>query len=119
MQEPKSSYSALLWLGQVVTGILLLFTLGLHMFAHHYVVEDGLRDFNQVLDYVSNPLIFVVEIIFLIVVSIHAMLGVRSILFDLGPAESMKKVINWGVTVVGAGTIIYGIWLALEIQALS
>lgn len=114
----KNNRSALLWLVQVVSGVLLLFTLGLHMIAHHFVVEDGLRNFQQVLEYVSNPLIFIIEIIFLTVVSIHAMIGVRAILFDLGPGRGMKQVINWGVTIVGIATVIYGVWLSLEIQAL-
>lgn len=115
----KPDSSGLMWLVQSVTGLLLVFTLGLHMVAHHFVVEGGLRDFQQVLDYVNNPLIFAIEVIFLIVATVHAMIGVRAILFDLGPGPGAVRLIEVGVRVVGAGTIVYGIWLALEIQALA
>ena len=47
------------WIVQAITGLLLILLLGLHMIAHHFVVEGGLRNFEEVIDYVSNPVIFV------------------------------------------------------------
>ena len=37
-----------LWLVQAISGLLLVLVLGLHMVAHHFVVEGGLRDYAQV-----------------------------------------------------------------------
>lgn len=103
------------WFWQSVTGIALLGLLGLHMAAHHFVVEGGLRDYQQVIDYLSNPLIVVTEIAFLIVVTTHAMLGVRAILFDLGLSARGERMVTMICTGVGVLTILFGFWLTYTI----
>jgi len=105
-----------IWLFQVFTGFLLILLLGLHMIAHHYVVEGGLRTFQDVLDYVSNPLIFVLEILFLIVVTPHAMLGLQSVILDLGPSKQAERRIILTFRILTILLIGYGIWLAIAIQ---
>jgi succinate dehydrogenase hydrophobic anchor subunit len=105
-----------LWLVQAISGLLLVLVLGLHMVAHHFVVEGGLRDYAQVIDYVSNPAIFALEVLFLVFVTIHAMLGLRAIFLDLGLRPGRQRIVDWGLALVGAVTLVYGIWLALAIQ---
>lgn len=105
------------WFWQSVTGILLILLLGLHMVAHHFVVQGGLRDFRQVVEYLSNPIIIATELTFLISVTVHAMLGMRSILFDLGLSPQVQRVVTYGSVVVGALTILYGFWLTYTILA--
>ena len=106
------------WLVQAITGLLLIFLLGLHMVAHHFVVEGGLRNFEEVIDYISNPVIFVLEVLFLIVVTPHAMLGLQSIVLDLGPSESATRTITWFFRILTIVIIAYGIWLAVALQNL-
>ena len=62
------------------------------MVAHHFVVDEigGLRTYQQVLDYIGTPLIFVIEGVFLVVVTVHAMLGLRSVLLDFGLTERWR-----------------------------
>lgn len=115
----RSGPAGALWLVQAISGLLLIALLGLHMVAHHFVVEGGLRNFQQVLEYVSNPVIFFIEVVFLIVVTAHAMLGVRAIVLDLGLSEKTTRAVNWGITLVGVVTLVYGIWLAIAIQNLA
>ncbi len=110
--DKKSSWS---WFWQAVTGIALLLLVGLHMIAHHFIVEGGIRDFRQVIEYLSNTIIIVLEIAFLIVVTVHAVLGVRSILFDLGLSARAERAITIGGIVVGVGTVLYGFWLMYAI----
>ena len=107
-----------LWLVQALSGILLVALLALHMIAHHFVVEGGLRDYEQVLDYIASPVIFLLEIVFLVVVTAHAMLGVRAILLDLGPGPGARRAIDIAVTVFGVVAAGYGIWLAVALQGL-
>jgi succinate dehydrogenase hydrophobic anchor subunit len=107
-----------LWLIQVLSGGLLVIVLGLHMYAHHFVVEGGLRTYADVLDYIADPLIFWLEVVFLIVVTIHAVLGIRAILFDLDPGDGARQAINVILTIVGIGTVGYGIWLAVTLQSM-
>jgi succinate dehydrogenase hydrophobic anchor subunit len=114
----RSGLAGALWLVQAFSGILLIALLGLHMVAHHFVVEGGLRNYEQVIDYISNPVIFVLEVVFLLTVTAHAMLGVRAILLDLGPGPGAQRAINVGITVVGVVAAGYGIWLAVALQGL-
>lgn len=103
------------WFWQAVTGIALVLLLGLHMIAHHFVAEGGLRDYQQVVDYLANPLIIVTEIAFLIAVTAHAVLGVRAILFDLGLSPQLERAITMVGTVIGVLTVLYGLWLTYTI----
>lgn len=89
--------------------------LGLHMIAHHFVAEGGIRDYGQVVEYLANPLIIVTEIAFLISVTAHAVLGVRSILFDLGLSAQTERMVTVVGTVIGILTVLYGFWLTYTI----
>ena len=55
--------SGSLWLVQAFSGLLLVFILGAHMIAHHFIVEGGLRNYQQVLEYVANPVVFILSLI--------------------------------------------------------
>jgi succinate dehydrogenase / fumarate reductase membrane anchor subunit len=110
--------SGSLWVIQAFSGLFLIFILGLHMVAHHFIVEGGLRDYQQVLDYVANPTIFVIEIIFVILATVHAVLGMRSIILDLRPSLAAARALNWVLGILAAVTITYGIWLAIALQRL-
>ena len=118
-RERKSNRAGTVWITQAISGLLLIVILATHMIAHHFVVEGGLRDYQQVLDYVSNPFVFVLEVVFLIVATAHALLGVRAVLLDIGPSESAKRTLNWVLAIIGAITLVYGIWLAIALQQLA
>jgi succinate dehydrogenase hydrophobic anchor subunit len=83
------------------------------MIANHFVVEGsgGLRDYRQVLDYLAHPAIFVIEALLLTTVTIHAMLGIRSIVLDLSPSPRTQRRIERGLWVLGVVTVAYGLSL--------
>jgi succinate dehydrogenase membrane anchor subunit len=112
----ESSPAGAIWIVQAVTGLLLIVLLGLHMIAHHFVVEGGLRSFQDVIDYISNPVIFVLEVLFLIVVTPHAMIGLQGIILDLGPSKSAERTIVWIFRILTVVVLGYGIWLAVALQ---
>ena len=114
----RQDYAGAIWLLQAFSGILLIPLLVLHMVAHHFVVEGGLREFEQVIDYISNPAIFVITLLFLVVVTVHAAYGVRAILIDLRPSAASRRVINWVLLILAVAAIIYGIWLEITIANL-
>lgn len=99
-----------IWRWTAFTGIGLLVLVTIHMIAHHFVVEGigGLRTYRQVLEYVANPVMFTIECTFLVVVTIHAMLGLRSVLFDLNFGPRARVRINKGLVALGALTVAYG-----------
>jgi succinate dehydrogenase membrane anchor subunit len=107
-QEPKKSWT---WYWQVFTGIALLLLLGLHFIANHFIAKGGLRDFADVVSYLRNPIVLVLEVLFLVVVTIHAMLGARAIVLDFGISERAEKLLAQALTVVGVLTVGYGLWL--------
>jgi succinate dehydrogenase hydrophobic anchor subunit len=109
---PQTSAS---WLWQAVTGVGLILLASLHMIAHHFVAAGGLRDYASVVDYLRNPLIIVLEVLFLIVVTTHALLGVRAILFDFGLSEMAEKRTMQALWVLGMLTVGYGLWLTWTI----
>lgn len=107
-----------LWLVQAISGLLLVSLLALHMIAHHFVVEGGLRTFDEVIAYVSSPIIFGLEVLFLVVVIVHALLGLRAIVLDLAPRPTTLRIVDTTLVVCGAAALIYGVWLALALRRL-
>ncbi|HTP06680.1 MAG TPA: succinate dehydrogenase, cytochrome b556 subunit [Anaerolineae bacterium] len=113
-RERASSWS---WILQAFTGIMLVVLLGLHMVVQHFVVTGGLRNYQQVVQYISNPFLFLLEIAFLIMVTWHALLGVRAIILDLGLNPATERKVTAFLSIVGVVVVAYGIWLSATIVA--
>ncbi|HXZ05925.1 MAG TPA: hypothetical protein VEH81_13905 [Ktedonobacteraceae bacterium] len=111
-KEPKASSA---WYWQVFTGIALVLLLGLHFIANHFIATGGIRDFADVVSYLRNPIVLVLEVLFLIVVATHAMLGVRAIVLDFGISSQAEKRLSQVLTVIGVLTVAYGLWLTWAI----
>ncbi len=105
-QEPKATSS---WLWQIFTGVGLLFLLGLHLVAQHFIARGGIRDDADVVTYFRNPIVFVLEVLFLLCVATHAMLGVRAILLDFGLSDRTEQWLSRVLTAVGILTVSYGL----------
>jgi succinate dehydrogenase membrane anchor subunit len=99
------------FVGQVVSGALLILLLGLHMLAQHFIVPTGLRYYEDVIEWLRNPVMIVIEVAFLVFVTYHALVGVRAILFDFGFSERTERRITNVLWIVGIATIGYGIAL--------
>ncbi len=99
------------FVGQVLSGAALLVLLGLHMIAQHFVVPTGLRMHADVIDWLRNPVVVFLEVAFLVVVTYHALLGVRAIIFDFGFGERTARMITAILWVVGIVTVVYGVAL--------
>jgi succinate dehydrogenase cytochrome b556 subunit len=111
----NKSRSGLGWLGQSISGIFLVLLLGLHWVAQHYLAMGGLRTYSEVVAYLSNPLVLLLEMVFLTVVTYHALMGVRAILLDLGPGQRLARLMDIGLVLIGIATILYGIDLVRAI----
>jgi len=103
------------WLLQAVSGILLVVLVGLHWVAQHFLAAGGLRTYADVVAYLQQPIIFGLEAAFLIMVTAHALLGVRAILLDLGLGPRTDRALRWVLLLVGAATVWYGLDLILTI----
>jgi len=105
------------WFVQAFTGVLLLILLSLHMIAQHFIVEGGLREFADIVDYLRNPVILVLEGLFLVTVTIHALLGVRAVVFDFALSERSERRVGRFLLWLGVATVAYGAWIIWLVAA--
>lgn len=108
-----------LWLIKIVTGPLLVVLLGLHLGVNHYLgsLPTGLMTYDDVVSYFQNPIIPAIEILFLITVVTHSLLGLRGIILDLNPSRAILNAATWLLVILGVSASVYGIWLALAIAS--
>jgi succinate dehydrogenase hydrophobic anchor subunit len=114
---PKTGEGAWLWFIKALSGVLVIVILIVHFVVNHFVAPGGLLTYADVLRYYQNPIIPIMEILFVIFVVSHALIGLRGIILDLKPSRAFLNVINWVFTLGGAAAIIYGIWLILTLVA--
>jgi succinate dehydrogenase / fumarate reductase membrane anchor subunit len=100
-----------LWLIKLFTGALVIIVLTVHFLVNHALAPNGLLSYTEVVKYYQNPIIPIMEAIFLIVVVSHSLLGLRGILLDLNPSRSVLRILDAVLLIVGVVAIIYGIWL--------
>jgi succinate dehydrogenase hydrophobic anchor subunit len=118
---PRPGENTWLWLIKIVTGPLLLIVLGLHLTVNHYMgsLATGLMTHEDVIQYFQNPIIPVIEILFLVTVVTHSLLGLRGILLDMNPSRSLLRIVTWLLVILGVSSVAYGTWLALTIASMG
>lgn len=113
--KPKSREGVGLWLVKIAAGLLIVIVMSIHFIINHAVVEGGLLKYDDVIRYYNVWFVPIMEGIFLVVVVVHALLGLRSIVLDLNPSVKTAKGLDILFLVVGAAAIIYGIWLIIVV----
>jgi succinate dehydrogenase hydrophobic anchor subunit len=116
-QSADSSFT-LRWLVQVGLGALLIVLLAVHLIANHWAAPHGLLTYTDVIRYYDLPGIVWMESIFLIVVTVHCLLGLHSILLDLNLNPGITYILTRSLILAGAIAILYGLWLIIIIHAL-
>lgn len=115
--RPRENY--LIWGIKVIAGLLMVLLLGLHFIVNHLTAPEGLLTYADVLAYYQIPIIPIVEVSFLIVVVVHALLGVRSILLDLHLPLKCTRIMDRVLIAVGILLITYGTWLVIRVIELG
>lgn len=101
-----------LWVIQVLSGFSLFVLVSIHIYLQHFAVAGGLRNFEQIVDYISLWWALPLEWLFLVSVTIHAILGIRAILIDVGlKIKTVNRLSIFMIVVI----VIYGIGLTLNI----
>jgi succinate dehydrogenase hydrophobic anchor subunit len=106
-----SSSFTLRWLVQAGLGVMLVILLAIHLIVNHWAAPQGLLTYADVVRYYDTPGIAWMEAAFLIVVTVHCLLGLHSILLDLNMSAPITRVATWLLTFVGLTAIVYGVWL--------
>lgn len=107
--------NAWLWLVKIIAGLLIVILLAIHFVINHLVAPEGLLSYADVLSYYQVWFVPLMEIIFLMVVITHALVGVRSILLDLNLSARIMKGITWFLLLIGAVGSLYGIWIVVQV----
>jgi succinate dehydrogenase hydrophobic anchor subunit len=121
IQSYRRERSARAWHWTAGSGMALVLLATMHIVAQHFIVHQkgGLRTYSEVLTYVANPVIFVLEAGFLFAVTIHAMLGIRGVLHDLDLSSKTKRRVDAGMWIVGTLTVAYGMALLITLAIRS
>ena len=116
---PRPGENTWTWLIKIATGPLLVLIVILHFTVNHYMgsLPSGLMTYADVVKYYQNPIIPVIEIIFVATVVTHSLLGFHGILLDLHPPRTLLILSTWLHVIVGVAAIGYGIWLVLAIAS--
>lgn len=117
VSTPKASENVWLWLIKILTGPLLFILLGIHLIVNHLIGKEGVLRYAEVITYYSNPLIPLMETVFLATVITHSLLGLRSILLDLNPGQQALKILDILFALIGISAFVYGTRLILIIAA--
>lgn len=115
--KPQNSPGTLRWFTQAGLGILLVILLSVHLIVNHLVAPQGLLSYTDVIHYYDVPGIPLLEVLFLIVVVAHCLLGLHSILLDLKPPVKIKIALIWLLYILGVTVAVYGIRLTWVIAA--
>jgi succinate dehydrogenase hydrophobic anchor subunit len=118
-EQPKNGESSGLWLLKIVAGLMIIFLLGLHFIANHLVAPNGLMSWAEVVAYYQNPIIPILEVVFLILVLGHAALGMRSITLDLNLPVRKQRTIDWVIAAFTFGFAVYGSWIVMKVVLLG
>jgi len=113
--------STRVWHWTAGSGMALVLLATMHIVAQHFIVHQkgGLRTYGEVLSYVANPVIFVLESCFVFAVTIHAMLGIRGILHDLDLVPRTSRRVDVALWLVGTLTVGYAMALLITLAARS
>jgi succinate dehydrogenase / fumarate reductase, membrane anchor subunit len=105
-----------LWLLQALSGMALIVLVGMHLTAQHYLAAGGLRTYAEVVAYLRHPVALGLELSFLVMVTVHALIGVRAILGDLSLPPRLQRSIDVALWAVGLVTILYGLQLTWQVM---
>ena len=119
LKQSANSNFTFRWILQASLGILLVLLLAVHLIVNHWVAPHGLLTYSDVIHYYDHPGIVWMEASFLIVVTVHCLLGIHAIIYDLDLSSRVTYFITRVVILVGAVAILYGLWLIGTIHSLS
>ncbi|MFX0211739.1 MAG: hypothetical protein ACFFDT_37530 [Candidatus Hodarchaeota archaeon] len=119
---PKhSKKSAIWWVLQRITGVMLFFLILFHMLINHYlsahlptdIVETyGIASFQAVKWKMINfPFYFWISILFVVTVVFHMLNGFRTVTLDLAPGRISKRLLAIVLLLIGFLLVAYAFFL--------
>ncbi|MGE5465138.1 MAG: hypothetical protein ACM3PS_17365 [Syntrophothermus sp.] len=100
-----------LWLIKALTGVLIVVILVVHFTVNHMLGENALLTYQDIVEYYTNPIVPLMEVIFVVFAVSHSLIGLRGIILDLKPSAGLLKIVDWGFIILGITAVVYGISL--------
>ena len=118
LKKPREFGFTLRWLLQAGLGVLLIILLAVHLIVNHWAAPHGLLGYADIVRYYDQPGIVWTESSFLIVVTIHCLLGLHAIILDLNINQRISQILTEALMLIGVFIILYGLWLIASIHSL-
>ena len=94
---------SLAWFLHRVSAVLIAVLIVLHLWERHYGAFGKVVTFENTVERLQNPVMFVLAVIFAAVVVYHTLNGLRAIILDLGIGEKTRTIVNWAFLLGGIG----------------
>ncbi len=109
----RNSY---LWLAQLVTGVLIAITLGIHMVWMHLdtilnflgVELSDPTSWTSMIQRSKEVIWVMLYTMLLSFVLYHALYGLRNIIVELTPSSRVKRIITWSIIILGIVAFAWG-----------
>ncbi|MFX0206910.1 MAG: hypothetical protein ACFFDT_13065 [Candidatus Hodarchaeota archaeon] len=124
---PKhSKKSALWWVLQRISGVMLFFLILFHMIMNHYLSAIAITDasFNTIVEayglasfqavqwkMINFPFYFWISILFVLTVVFHMLNGFRTVMLDLAPGRLSKRLLAMILLLIGFLIVVYAFFL--------
>ncbi|MHA2166332.1 MAG: hypothetical protein ACXAC6_04745 [Candidatus Hodarchaeales archaeon] len=114
--------SAIWWILQRLTGVMLFLLILFHMFANHYLSALAITDtgFNTIVEnfglasfqavqwkMVNYPIYLMISILFILTVVFHMLNGFRTVILDLAPGKISKRILAMILLLIGVLLVVY------------
>jgi len=96
------------WLGQRVSGVVLVFLLGIHLWVLHFVDPGAGVVFQGVAIRLRSVFFIVVDLALLAFSLYHGLNGLRTVILDYSISEKAARKLTWVLTAVGVAAFVYG-----------
>ena len=101
------------WLGQRVTAVLVLVTIGVHLVLTHYFAI-GQLSFDNIGQRLGVTAVVVNDVVLLLAVVYHALNGVRMVALDYGfSSRGARVTLSAFLWLFGLAAVIFGVWALL------
>lgn len=125
MPKHKGS-SALWWVLQRLTGVMLFILILFHMFMNHYLSAIAITntDFNTIVEtfglasfqavqwkMINFPFYFWISILFVLTVVFHMLNGFRTVMRDLAPGKLSKRLLAISLLLIGFLLVVFALFL--------
>ena len=121
INKPRTSRGTLgtvQWFFQALSGIFLVFFVGVHLYVAHINGGTPVALFASVVKNLQNPWWLAFFIVFVWIITYHALNGVKGIVYDMGLSQRGKKIAAYGLTGLYIVTVIYGTILAIVVAGM-